>query len=62
MPRIQVDLDQHTFDQLVASASAERRLVPKQAEVLLIKALGLEFPIPIVQGATMKADKPKSHI
>ena len=44
MPRLRLDLDFETFEALANKASAERRPVPLQAEVVLRQALGLPFP------------------
>ena len=46
MPRLRLDLDKETFEALAEQASAERRPVPLQAEVILRQALGLTFPYP----------------
>lgn len=48
MARIRLDLDSETFRRLHEVATAERRPVAWQAEVLLRCALGLPFPYPEV--------------
>jgi hypothetical protein len=40
MPKLQLDLDQETFDRLVMEATRERRPLEWQAEVFLRQALG----------------------
>jgi hypothetical protein len=41
MTRVKLELDTETFGRLVESAVAERRPVDMQAEVVLMRALGL---------------------
>ena len=42
MTRVKLELDSETFGRLVESAVAERRPVDMQAEVVLMRALGLK--------------------
>ena len=51
MPRVRLDLDNETYESLVALATAERRPVQLQAEVMVRQALGLPFPYPAREGA-----------
>jgi hypothetical protein len=44
--RLKIELDPETTERLVASAVAECRPIPMQAEVLLRRALNLPFPYP----------------
>ena len=46
MPHIRIDLDQETYSALMHKADEERRPLQWQAEVLLRRALGLQFPYP----------------
>ena len=46
MPIIRLDLDAEAFGRLADSAVEERRPIPWQAEVLLLRALGLPAPAP----------------
>ena len=46
MPIIRLDLDADTFGRLADIALEERRPIPWQAEVLLLRALGLPAPAP----------------
>jgi hypothetical protein len=57
MPRLRLDLDKETFEALALKASAERRPVPLQAEVVLRQALGLPFPC-----APESNGKPVTHL
>jgi hypothetical protein len=57
MARITLDLDRETYRYLQAAASAERRPLPWQAEVLLRQALGLPFPYPDVVDATAEPER-----
>jgi hypothetical protein len=41
MPILKVDLSKETFDRLAAMAFQERRPIPLQIEVLVMRALGL---------------------
>jgi hypothetical protein len=41
LPRLQLDVDNETFDQLAAVAATERRPITWQAELVLRMALGL---------------------
>jgi hypothetical protein len=41
MPTLKLDITQNTLERLQDLACKERRYVPQQAEVLLLKALGL---------------------
>ncbi len=56
MRRIKLDLDGETLDRLLDQAAAERRPPEWEAEVLLRKALGLQFPYPTpAKGASDEA-------
>ena len=47
MPRLRIELDVETYQQLLRLSDSERRPVVLQAEVLIRQALGLPFPIPM---------------
>jgi len=47
MPKVQITLDVKTFKKLTEASISERRPVPLQAEVILRRALGQPFPIPV---------------
>ncbi len=49
MPRIQLELDQRTFDALVIAAVSERRPVPWHAEVIIQRAVGAHPDGPSVE-------------
>jgi hypothetical protein len=42
--RLKLDLDTQTWEALAISAVRELRPAPRQAEVLLMRALGVPFP------------------
>lgn len=44
MVRMRIELDATAFDRLLDEAIAEARSAPRQAEVILRRALGLPFP------------------
>ncbi len=44
MAKIKLDLDTETFTRLTDAAMAERRPIAWQAEIMLRRALGLQFP------------------
>jgi len=45
MPTLRLDLDPQTFRRLTQSAVDERRPIHWQAEVLLLRALGMPAPV-----------------
>lgn len=47
MTALKLDLDTETLTKLIESALRERRPTAWQAEILLRKALGLPFPLPL---------------
>ncbi len=47
MARLRLDLDQETYSKLLDSALAEKRPVEWHAGVVIRRALGLPFPLPI---------------
>jgi hypothetical protein len=48
VPTIKIDLDPDSFRRLTELAVEERRPIPWQAEVLLIRALGMPAPAPLL--------------
>jgi hypothetical protein len=44
MPRMELDVDQDTYELLAAEAVSQRRPIDWQAEVTLRRAVGLPFP------------------
>jgi hypothetical protein len=56
MPIIRLDLDDEALGRLADLAIEERRPIPWQAEVLLLRALGLPAPPPLSR-VTVEAAK-----
>jgi hypothetical protein len=59
MPIIRVELTSESFRRLTELAVEERRPIPWQAEVLLLRALGLPAPPPLGIHALQAADFPE---
>lgn len=47
MPSLRMDVPTEVYDRIVAEAKAEMRPIQWHAVVLLRKALGLPFPLPV---------------
>jgi hypothetical protein len=55
LPTIKIDLDHESFRRLTKLAVEERRPIPWQAEVLLLRVLGLPAPVPLADCALVAA-------